>query len=156
LSFREELRFLEKLYKYNCRLQNTKQFKLYSYICRNIVLLAKLDMRSSDNFDDTIHQSHNFLKIIEVRLGQHRSYVNTCLNSFFFSHVHTSNPETLLQYKAASRLLLDAPTSRDGSSVTTSPTSKIYNSNHLKNIETMAAVNLFISNTRSYLKALHL
>jgi hypothetical protein len=59
---------------------------------------------------------------------------------FFFSYVHTSNPETLLQYKAASRRLLEAPTSHDGSSVITSPTSKIYNSSHLKNIKTMAAV----------------
>jgi len=41
---------------------------------------------------------------------------------------YTSNPETLLQYRAARRRLLEAPTSRDESSVTTSPTSKIYNS----------------------------
>ena len=44
----------------------------------------------------------------------------------------TSKPETLLQYKAASRRLLEAPTSRDESNVTTSPTSKIYIHNHSK------------------------
>jgi hypothetical protein len=63
LSFGEELRFLQKLDQYNCRLQKYKAVlhKSYAYICRNIVLLTKVDMRSSDNFDNTIHQSHNFL-----------------------------------------------------------------------------------------------
>jgi len=54
------------------------------------------------------------------------------IQMFFFLKAYTSNPETLLQYKAASLRLLEAPTSRDESSITTSRTSKIYNGKYLK------------------------
>jgi hypothetical protein len=84
LSFGEELRFLQKLDQYNCLLQKYKAVlhKSYAYICRNIVLLTKVDMRSSDNFDNTIHQSHNFLNFFKVRLGLHRLLCECMINIF--------------------------------------------------------------------------
>jgi hypothetical protein len=57
---------------------------LFAYICFNIVLLSKLDMVSSHNFDDTINQSHDFLSIYNIifRLDLDRINVHVISKNF--------------------------------------------------------------------------